>query len=318
MHLPILDIDLDRPPGERWGPLAAHVPAIRVLVANYTRELGGLELARDVLVAYRDENVPDDYLAEIDAVAAIADLDPLEVLLANVYYDAFKHAMGCTAFARDTESGPIHARNLDWWSEGDVLGRTSVHLRFFEGGRIAFEGVGWPGFIGLLSGVARGRFAVTLNAALSDDAAGVGRPIAFLLRDLLASARYEEAVHALASEPIACDALFLVTGVAAGQMCVVERTPSRAAIRRAEDGLVVLTNDFRELRVDLPAASGSNDLLASACGRFERAMERAIHERPVDVGGCFAILGDPRVRMDMTIQRMVFQPSTGTIVAERA
>lgn len=53
-----------------------------------------------------------------------------EVVCGNLYYDALKAVLvGCTAFAVDTPTGPLHARNLDWWTENDSLRRRYASVR---------------------------------------------------------------------------------------------------------------------------------------------------------------------------------------------
>ena len=51
-----------------------------------------------------------------------------------------------------------------------------------------FTTVGWPGFIGVFSGIAPRRFAVTLNAVISDEPLQAASPVVFLLRQVLEEA----------------------------------------------------------------------------------------------------------------------------------
>lgn len=161
--VPTIDVDLTLPPAQRWHALRDHKAGLRHLISTYVNDIGGVDALRDELTYYKANYVASDYAAEMDAIAALGGMDPLEVLLANVYYDAFKHAMGCTAFAVDTPDGPLHARNLDWWTERNALSRETIIARFHKAGTVLFEAVTWPGFVGVLSGVAHGRFSVTLR-----------------------------------------------------------------------------------------------------------------------------------------------------------
>jgi acid ceramidase len=100
----------------------------------------------------------------------------------------------------------------------------------------------------LFFGVAPGRFAITLNAVLSDDPALLAEPIAFLIQHVLNSASdFTTAVTWLTETRIASDCLLLVTGINAGEMVVIERTLTRVAIRRAVNGIIAVTNDYRLL-----------------------------------------------------------------------
>jgi len=254
--------------------------------------------------------------SEIDSVAAIIDRTPLQVLAANLYYDALKPVlMGCTAVAIDTPTGPMHARNLDWWTEERILATSTQIVEFEDGPLGPVKAISWPGFIGVLSGVAPGRFAVTLNAVLSDDPPGLAQPITFLLRNVLQTARtFHEAIQVLRDTPVASDSLLLVTGIRGGEMAVIERSPQRSAVRSAVDGILVVTNDYRALSAS--AAQHTTELGRTACSRFDSASELARRLRPRTVSECLPILQNHSVKMSITVQHMVLQASTGELVVK--
>jgi len=318
MSPPVLDIDLSLPASRRWEVLHPYRDAVRDLVSMYIKDLGGLERSRDELMLYRSSCISPEYIAEMGAIAKLADVDPLDVLLANVYYDAFKHAMGCTAFAVDTATGPIHARNLDWWTERNALSRNTIVARFCREGAVLFEAVTWPGFIGTLSGTARGRFSVTMNAVLSDEAPGIAPPIGLLLRELLSTADFSAARDELASRALACDCLLLLSGTRDGEMCVIERTPTRAEVRSTDSGAIVVTNDYRALSAPGWTQTNATTLQATSCGRYDRASSRAHAERPTSADACYAILDDKGVKMDITVQQMVMSAAKGWLSARAA
>ena len=232
----------------------------------------------------------------------------------TLYYDALKvvlsSAVGCTAFAVDAPDGVLHARNLDWWTANSALARCTVTARFVNGAAGDFTTVGWPGFIGVFSGIAPGRFAVTLNAALSMEQSQLATPVVLLIRTVFEEApTFDEALAILSETRLPCDCLLLLTGVRAGELVVIERTPSRYALRQAKDGYVCVTNGYQEL--DAGVGSARLELLATWCQRFERVQTLISHERPHDPEQCFRYLSDPQVRMNMTVQQMVFRAATG-------
>ena len=311
--LPIHAIDMRKPAGERWAAIARLRGPIQELTHQYVRDLGGLGPHRALLEAFRDAALRDEYIEEIEAIASYAQLDPLAVLLGNVYYDAFKLAMGCTAFALEGAEGPLHARNLDWWTEQGALRRHSCVFQWI-GGRTPVEVVSWPGFIGSFSGVARGRFTLTLNAVLSSEPAQITAPISLQLREVLLEARdYDEAVATLSGATLPADCLLLLTGIDNQQMCVIERTPTRAALRGPERGVIVATNDYRSLAEE--EGRGGGELARTAGGRFEVCGGRARDERPGDVASCMAILNDHGIRMGITVQQMVLSARRGLLEA---
>src|SRR5207237_8286843 len=140
------------------------------------------------------------------------------------YYDALKVVLGCTAFAIHVGDVILHARNLDWWTENAALTRYTTVSRFIGGPVGEFTTIGWPGFTGAFSGIAPGRFAVTLNAVLSDEPLQTASPVVFLLRQVLEEASdFQSALRILTETPLASDPLLLLTGTRQGEMVVIER-----------------------------------------------------------------------------------------------
>ncbi|MCP4445339.1 MAG: hypothetical protein GY811_08350 [Myxococcales bacterium] len=189
MTIPTFHVDLDRPPEQRWHGIELHKDAACELLSYYVNDLGGLEQFDELLSSYRDAFVPPDYVSEMRAMAELIGRPEAEVLLSNLYYDAIKHLFGCTTFAVDTPDGPLHARNLDWGTVNAMLSRHTLRVEYSRAGKPHFVVVGWPGYAGALSGMAHGRFSVTLNAVLSDDPPELAPPVTFLLRDVLDTAR---------------------------------------------------------------------------------------------------------------------------------
>jgi acid ceramidase len=222
--VPEIDIDLRLPPERRWEALSQWKEAARALLRFYVRDIGGLESFAPILTSYRDAFVEPEYVEEMHGVARVLDAPEEEVVLANLYYDAMKlvlssSSIGCTGFAIDTPSGPLHARNLDWTTAENLLASETLVANFRCGeGEPLYRTVGWPGFIGCFSGVAPGRFGVTLNAVLSDDPPELAAPVSFVLRRALETApTFERAVAFLRDTPTASDALLLVSGTRRGR-----------------------------------------------------------------------------------------------------
>src|SRR4029453_7458848 len=72
------------------------------------------------------------------------------------------YAFGCTALADESADGPVLRRPLDWPFPG--LGRL-VEVTRQRGAAGEFLSVTWPGFAGVLTAVAPGRFAASINQA---------------------------------------------------------------------------------------------------------------------------------------------------------
>ncbi|MCB9658572.1 MAG: hypothetical protein H6726_13065 [Sandaracinaceae bacterium] len=311
--LPTRRVDLDSSPAERWAGIEVRADAVRELVDVYQQDIGPLGDFLKLLTLYRDAYVPYEQRIELESIAARTDVDPLALVLVNVYYDAFKHAMACTAFASNTAHGPVHARNLDWHSPRDALRRHSEIHEFVRGGEVVCRSLAWPGFIGVFTGVSPGAFSVSLNAVVSDEAPGLGAPVALVLREALtARLPYERAVHHLRAIPLVCDCLLLVCGTTNDECAVVERVPARGVVRRGQVGSVTVTNDYRMLT---HTTGGVGALVATSDQRYDTTCSRVAHEAPDDAAACFRILDDRRVRMDITVQQAVMSAAQGTFVA---
>ncbi|MCU0866809.1 MAG: C45 family autoproteolytic acyltransferase/hydrolase [Planctomycetes bacterium] len=312
MTRPDLTVDLAAPPAQRWRLDAGRRQRARELLAIYERDLGLQPAMVEHLVAAAPLLLSADLLAEHAALASHLEVPLPRLLLATCYYDCIKAVLGCSAFAVERGGRVLHARNLDWWSEGHLLADSSCVVRYVGAPAGEFTAVGWPGYLGVLSGVAKGRFAVTLNAVTSDEPAQLATPVVVLLREVLATAPdFATAVERLASTTIPCDCLLLVTGTAPGERVVIERTPCRSAARFAPhpDQPLIVTNDYRALTAR--RADDSSPIAATSCGRFD-ALQRALAQhRPTDAAQCLQRLDAADVRMAITMQQMVFEAATG-------
>lgn len=306
-------VNLDLPPNERWAFLKDYKEEIDELLAYYLEEFSEAEVILESVGQFKDWIVSAEIMAEIESIASISRFSANEILTANLYYDILKFYFGCTAFAIHTGEKMLHARNLDWHTENNMLSKYSSIFDFQKGGKTLFKSVGWLGFVGVLSGTKTNAFTVTLNAVLSDDAPELGTPITFLLRQALEKCdSFESAKALLAKTTIACDCLLLLSGKKSHEMVVIERTPKRSYLRTSKPNYIAVTNDYKGL--DNVTSEGSV-LQSTSCGRFDRACELASVNQPKTAAECLQILKDDSVMMGITVQQMVFDNETGDILA---
>ena len=304
-------INLDLPPRERWGFLVNHVDEVNELLQCYLNDFEGADFIFDTIGTYKKEVVSEEYLEEIEFIASISNFSEDQVLIANLYYDVLKFYLGCTAFAIENEQGIIHSRNLDWWTDNNILSTYSKIFDFQRSGKTVFKTIGWLGFIGALSGTKPGKFSLTLNAVSSGDKAEMAIPVSFLLRDILDSSdSFQQSQQKLEVTTIASDCLLLLTGVNSGEMVVIERTPKRFATRRAQNGYIIVTNDYKELE-NLQAEASI--LQTTSCGRYDRTKELLDSKMPANFQDCFRVLQDDNVIMGITVQQMVIENLTGDV-----
>lgn len=305
-----LTVPLDESPDRRWRSLRPHADLCRRLVLACSREFGEATRWGARLESYAQEFLDQRWHQELHDIVAVADVPFDHLLLANLSYDALKTTLACTAFAVESAAGPVHGRNLDWFVADGLLRDATTVFDLVDRHGVRCSLVGWPGCIGAFTGIAPGRFSVSLNAVLSSDPVEPAPPVVLLLRDLLENATYEEAVLVLSTAALPCDCLLMVVGTRPGERCVIERTPRRVAVRRPSRGApLVVTNEYEALRAEMRSDSHP-ELLATACARYQRASAL------LDVAAApdpFAVLTDPGVRMDITVQHVVMCPATGQL-----
>lgn len=306
-----LIVNLDLPVHERWAFLVDFKNEINELLQCYLNDFEEESFIIEGISELKNEVIADEYLAEIEFISSISDFSADQVLVANFYYDVLKFYLGCSAFAVRCDDGILHARNLDWWTDNNILSKYSRIFLFQKGGETLYKTVGWLGFVGALSGTKPGSFSLTLNAVLSKDSPEIALPVSFLLRDVLNSANsFEEAKELLENTTIASDCLILLTGCNPDEMVVIERTPKRHATRYSENGYIIVTNDYKQLENE---TNGESILQSTSCGRYDRAQELLSQGLPKNTEACFSILKDEKVMMGITVQQMVFENSTGEV-----
>jgi len=178
-------------------------------------------------------------LGEIDRIAARLGRPGAHYL--NVSYE-----WGCTTAALPAPQGggARLLRVLDWRDAGLGRGIAAIRVAAAVGRWLT---LGWPGYCGVLQGVAPGRFAAALNQAPLDGRTGLfaldwltaraqvwRRPhptASWLLRRVFETAPdFATARRLLTDSPIAAGAIYTLAGPAPGQMCVIERRSDAAHV----------------------------------------------------------------------------------------
>ena len=194
------------------------------------------------------------YVEEVRAVAAVLGFP-------GIWFLNGSYQWSCTALARDEDGTPWLARTLDWPFPG--LGRF-VELARMQGPAGEFINVTWPGYVGVLTALAPGRFGAAINQGpmrrrshgralrlydLVANAVSTLRharaiPPDQLLRRVFEEAHnYDEARGMLETTPVARPVIYTLAGCRAAERCVIERTEDSFNTRTDEHGAA---NDWLE------------------------------------------------------------------------
>lgn len=244
-----------------------------------------------------------EYLEEIRALAAAAGIDPRDALLAQCFPDLVL-AAGCSTITLPAQACADHVarfgRNLDFPSL-DLLDRTTVVLVFHPKDGYAFASVGFPGMVGVLSGMNEHGLALANMEVYRPRRAPTGMPYSLLYRAVLERCRtVKEAIAFLEQAPRqSTNNLMLMD--AAGDRAVAEITPEAVKVRRAPTtAALISTNHQRDQDQDTPGRCKRYDSLHEAAVRqFGRISEKTVEEMLAGAA-----------QGEATIQSMIFEPAS--------
>ncbi len=162
-------------------------------------------------------------------------------------------------------------------------------------GKLAWASVGWPGQLGVVTGINAQGIAVMVDPARTSEVrpTRVARPVALLARAVLEQAKtLDEAVKLIEQTSTLGAAVFVIVDGASGKWLIVERTPSKAIVERAPKqpafGDVLTTNALAQD----PENDRARRMLPTG-SRDERAGKLA-HAPLPDVAAMASILRDQR------------------------
>jgi hypothetical protein len=256
----------------------------RVMVAQALRDdcLAWFPTAAIVLLPFLDrmarrwlQRSGAPYVADIEAIAAALGFPGVWLLNGSYQW-------GCTALSREEGGAPWLARTLDWPFPG--LGRHAevAHQRGPAGD---YFSVTWPGYAGVLTAMAPGRFAISINQAplwrrtnhpwlraydIAVNALNTWHRIRHIPPDQLLRTVFEEcddftaARRRLETTPIARPVIYTLAGARPGEHCVIERTEEGFATRASA---TCAANDWHECRAGWEGRVGADVVMT--CSREE-------------------------------------------------
>ena len=286
------------------GMLERFVPSVKRLLLH---KVVALHLRASI------PGIPAEHLEEIDGLSDALAPDPfreqwnpfarylaLHALhdFSQRYVDDTPLAAACTGFAatgRATLDGHTWmARNFDF-EGGERLDREKIVAYVVPRDGIPYLSVTFAGLTGVTSGFNREGIGIFVNAWSAGETSSAGEPATLVAADVLERARsLADAIGILQKASVFVSDLYVIADGKTGEMAVVEKTPSRCAVRRGGNGVLAAnhpeTSEFAGTRL----AASSTSLY-----RRERLEELVARQAGrLDAQGAVRILRDRRGKGD--------------------
>ena len=282
---------------------------IHTLHDDYLMKFVGTGLKRVVALSAAnafEAQLRPEHRAEVAAMARATGTDEREAMLAQCFLD-LAQLSGCSTIALDAAAAPDgvprFGRNLDFWSMDIADKYSTLMVVRGDGGRYAYASVGWPGMIGVLSGMNEHGLCLANMEVPRQPRLPTAMPYTLLYRTVLERCRtVDEAVKLLQTTPRqTANNLMLMD--AAGDRAVAEITPDAVHVRRPTGSAALIsTNHQRDQDADAPGRCDRYDYLhATAAQQFGRDDAAAVERMLAHVG------------RTGTLQSMVFEPTTRTL-----
>jgi hypothetical protein len=268
---------------------------------------------------------PDERKTELEAIVKSADVERDLVIAGNTFFDLGK-MFTCSALlvekAKSATGGPLLGRNLDYPSL-DYIHQYSLVTVYRPKGKLAFVSVGFPGLVGVLSGMNEAGLALGVLEAFGMKDEGPrfdvrGVPYALCLRQVLEQARNIEEARKLL-DSMSRTATINVAIADRHETAVLEISPKKVVKRGARHDISVATNHFTTpaLKPDTPVN------MNRSFERYATLAEVGTWKEKVDVAALAKQLDAVNLGT-LTLQTMVFEPATlrlhlaiGTIPASK-
>ncbi|MEG2063947.1 MAG: C45 family peptidase [Alistipes sp.] len=285
---------------------AAFVDQIRGFIPN-ERYLAFLRYLTLIFNRRLAQHIPTEYCSEIAAISHYCshEFDFIgEPYLRQLNYHAahdIGHAMqkymlvGCTSFGAWGDAAAdeiLVGRNFDFYvSEDFARNRLLTFCKPDEGYR--FVSIGWPGMVGVLSGMNETGLTVTLNAAQGPIPLSSATPVSILARQILQYAATIDEACAIASRyRLFVSESFLIGSTHDKRCAVIEKTPEKQSLYAVAAQTIGCTNHFQSEAFSDDTYNRENIACSDSNPRMERLEELLTANTPLTVGKAIGILRD--------------------------
>lgn len=204
--------------------------------------------------------------------------------------------VGCSSFAcwgSESESGDlIVGRNFDFYV-GDDFAENKMVCFFEPSDGHRFVSVSWPGMMGVLSGMNEKGLTVTINAAKGAVPTSSAMPISLLVRHILQYASNIDEAYDIARRFRTFVSESILVGSASDNCAaIIEKTPTKMAIFKAQDSKILCTNHFQSDTFRWDSYNIENISTSDSHYRYRRLEELTDSLSPMNPLKTVAVLRD--------------------------
>lgn len=274
-------------------PSESYLKFLRFFIVLFNRELG--------------KNVPEEFRDEIYGISLSCTHEydfigsPYERQLNYHSAHDLGHAMqdymlvGCSSFAtwgtQSADSSLLIGRNFDFYV-GEAFAENKLVSFYAPEKGYGFASVGWPGMIGVLSGMNETGLTVTINAAKSAVPTGSATPISILTREILQYASTIDEAYAIAQKRKTFVSESILIGSAKdGKAAIIEKSPEKTALFTGnEPDRLICTNHYQSEAFSKDERNLENIRTSDSPYRFARLEELLNENLPIDAPKAASIL----------------------------
>ncbi len=282
-------------------PSDSYLKFLRFFIVLFNRNLG--------------ENVPEEYREEIYGISLSCTHDydfigtPYERQLNYHAAHDLGHALqdymlvGCSSFAtwgtQSADSSLLIGRNFDFYV-GDAFAENKLVTFCAPSKGYKFASIGWPGMIGVLSGMNEAGLTVTINAAKSAMPTSSATPISILTREILQYASTIDEAFAIAQKRKTFVSESILIGSAKdGRAAIIEKSPEKTVLFNGkEKDRIVCTNHYQSEAFAKDERNIENIRISDSPYRFARLEELISENQPMNPVKAASILRNHKGRQN--------------------
>lgn len=251
-------------------------------------------------------NIPEEYRKEIYGISLSCTHEydfigtPYERQLNYHSAHDLGHAMqdymlvGCSSFAtwgkNSADKSLIIGRNFDFYV-GDEFARNKQIAFYFPDKGYKFASVGWPGMIGVMSGMNEAGLTVTINAAKSTMPTSSATPISILTREILQYASTIDEAYTIAKSRKTFVAESILIGSAKdGRAAIIEKSPDKIDLYTGDGQQIICTNHYQSKAFANDKGNIENIKTSDSPYRYARIKELLRKNSPMDESKAASVL----------------------------